>query len=116
MTLPSKKKVPQYYTRITDPIDLTTIDQNINTGKYITIEAFDLDVKKVFANNVRFYGRTSDLGIAATRLKRTYNLAKLDVVPQLEEILGEPLPPSFLPEKTDPGKIFLFYLFIYSNH
>lgn len=109
MTLPSKKKLPQYYTRILEPIDLTTIDQNINTGKYITIDAFDLDVKKVFSNTVRFHGRTSDLGIAATRLKRTYNLKKLDVGPQLEEILGVPLPPCFLPEKTDPGNFFYFH-------
>lgn len=102
-SLPAKKKVPLYYTRISDPIDLTTLEQNINTGKYSTIEAFDLDVKRLFSNNVRFYGRTSELGIAATRLKRIYNMAKLAVIPQLEEILGESLPASFLPEKTDPG-------------
>lgn len=82
---------------------MVTIEQNISSGKYANVEDFDMDVKKLFANNVRFHGRTTDLGIAATRLKRVYNIAKLDAVSQLEEILGDVLPPSFLPEKTDPG-------------
>lgn len=58
---------------------------------------------RLFVNNVRFFGRTSELGIAATRLRRVYNLAKVDVVVQLEEVLGEAIPATFIPEKTDPG-------------
>lgn len=82
---------------------MTTIEQNITTGIYKTIEAFDRDMTRLFANNVRYFGRTSELGIAATRLRRSYNLAKLDAAVQLEVITGEAVPANFLPEKEDPG-------------
>lgn len=102
-TLPAKRKHPNYYQKITDPIDLQMIEQNITTGVYKTIEAFDRDMTRLFANNVRYFGRTSELGIAATRLRKSYNLAKLDNAVQLEVITGEAVPTSFLPEKEDPG-------------
>ncbi|XP_047120741.1 histone-lysine N-methyltransferase ash1 [Schistocerca piceifrons] len=102
LTLPSKKKLPQYYQRVTDPIDLTTLGQNIVTGYYKTVESFDQDMSRLFTNNVRFFGRTSELGITATRLRKVYNVAKMDFMVQLEEILGESPPSSFIPEH-DPG-------------
>lgn len=103
VSLPSKRKLPQYFQRVTEPIDLTTIEQNIVTGVYKTVESFDQDVCRLFSNNVRFYGRTSDVGIAATRLRKIYSVAKLEYVEQLNEILGESVPTSFLPEQEDPG-------------
>lgn len=103
-SLPAKRKLPSYYQRVTEPIDLLTIEQNINTGTYKTIEAFDRDMTKLFNNNVRFYGRTSELGIASTRLRRVYCLAKIDSANQLEQVLGDSIPSSFIPEKTDPGE------------
>lgn len=57
----------------------------------------------LFKNNVRWYGRTSELGIAATRLRKIYNLAKLSTVDKIKEIIGEEIPPSFIPQKEDPG-------------
>ncbi|KDR13022.1 hypothetical protein L798_13230, partial [Zootermopsis nevadensis] len=102
LTLPSKRKFPQYYQRITDPIDLCTLEQNIVTGFYRTVESFDRDMSRLFNNNVRFFGRTSELGIAATRLRKAYNLAKTDFLAQIEDILGESPPASFMPEH-DPG-------------
>ena len=107
VTLPSKRKLPLYYQKISDPIDLSTLEQNIVTGVYKTVESFDQDMTRLFINNVKFFGRTTDLGIAATRLRKIYNIAKLDFVSQLEEILGESPPASFVPEQEDPGK----YLF-----
>ncbi|XP_023718384.1 histone-lysine N-methyltransferase ash1 isoform X3 [Cryptotermes secundus] len=102
LTLPSKRKLPQYYQRVTDPIDLCTLEQNIVTGFYRTVESFDRDMSRLFNNNVRFFGRTSELGIAATRLRKAYNMAKTDFLAQIEDILGESPPASFLPEH-DPG-------------
>ncbi|KAK6643918.1 hypothetical protein RUM43_000183 [Polyplax serrata] len=102
-SLPAKRKLPSYYQRVTEPIDLATIEQNINTGNYKTIEAFDQDMTRVFNNNVRFYGRTSELGIASTRLRRIYSLAKMEAATQLEQVWGDTIPSSFIPEKTDPG-------------
>jgi len=102
LTLPSKRKLPQYYQRVSDPIDLCTLEQNIVTGFYRTVESFDRDMSRLFNNNVRFFGRTSELGIAATRLRKAYNMAKTDFLAQIEDILGESPPASFIPEH-DPG-------------
>jgi histone-lysine N-methyltransferase ASH1L len=107
LTLPSKRKLPQYYQRVTDPIDLCTLEQNIVTGFYRTVESFDRDMSRLFNNNVRFFGRTSELGISATRLRKAYNMAKMDFLAQIEDILGESPPASFIPEH-DPGCCFVF--------
>nr|CAD7255866.1 unnamed protein product [Timema shepardi] len=102
LSLPSKRKLPAYYQRVSDPIDLATLEQNIVTGAYKTVESFDQDMCRLFNNNVRFFGRTSDLGIVATRLRKVYNQAKVDVKMQLEEVLGEAPPATFIPDH-DPG-------------
>lgn len=47
--LPTKRKVPEFYQRVQDPIDLATIEQNVATGVYKTPEAFDEDMSKLFA-------------------------------------------------------------------
>ncbi|BES87798.1 AWS [Nesidiocoris tenuis] len=102
-SLPSKKKFPLYYQRFQKRVDFTMIEQNIITGEYKTVEAFDDDMNTLFKNNIRWYGRTSDLGIAATRLRKIYNLAKLAQLQKLEEVLGEPPPASFIPAQDDPS-------------
>lgn len=102
MMLPSKRKHPEYYQRISDPIDLNTIEQNIATGVYRTVKAFDTDMIKLFTNSVRFFGRTSDLGIAATRLRKVYGQGKIDYLSRLEDVLGEKAPANFVSGK-DPG-------------
>lgn len=76
MSLPSKRKVPEFYQRITNPIDFTTVEQNITNGIYSTIEIFNSDVNRIFTNYLRFYGRTSEVGIAAIKLKKIYAEAK----------------------------------------
>ncbi|XP_014262074.1 histone-lysine N-methyltransferase ash1 isoform X2 [Cimex lectularius] len=103
ITLPSKRKYPLYYQRIQNPIDLNMIEHNINTGIYKTVESFDQDMMNLFKNNVRWYGRTTDLGIAATRLRKIYNLSKIEILPKLEELLGTSPPSSFIPAQEDPG-------------
>lgn len=100
MILPSKRKMPEYYQKITDPIDLTTIEQNIATGIYRGAETFDADINRVFTNCVRFNGRTSDLGITATRLKKIYQEAKITTVKKFEEIVGEKPPSCFTTNKN----------------
>lgn len=99
ITLPSKRKVPEYYQRITEPIDLTTVDQNITKGMYKSPEVFDSDICRVFNNCVKYYGRTSEPGIAATRLKKIYSEAKKNNLAKFEEVVGEKLPPGFISNK-----------------
>ncbi|KAK8390288.1 hypothetical protein O3P69_010163 [Scylla paramamosain] len=96
MTLPSKKKYPTYYTRVGEPIDLAQLEKNILTGHYITAESFDRDVMRLFANNLRFFGRNTEIGQMAVGLRRVYSECKLQFKPLLEEVLGEDaLPPAF---------------------
>ncbi|KAF4531360.1 hypothetical protein B566_EDAN018103, partial [Ephemera danica] len=87
--LPPKRKVPLYYERIQDPIDLTMLEKNITSGLYKSVETFDQDFFRLFNNNVRFYGRTCELGIAAARLRKIYCDGKASFQNQLEDILGE---------------------------
>nr|XP_053639713.1 uncharacterized protein LOC128693874 [Cherax quadricarinatus] len=96
MTLPSKKKYSTYYIRVGEPIDLALVEKNILTGHYITAEAFDRDVMRLFANNLRFFGRNTEVGQMAVGLRRVYSECKLQFKPLLEEVLGEDaLPPAF---------------------
>lgn len=100
MTLPNKRKLPLYYVRIREPLDFSTVEQNINSGLYCTLEAFDHDVNRILNNNLKFYGRTTNVGIASVRLKKIYVDAKKEAHPQLVDVLGETLPASFIAEKN----------------
>ncbi|GJQ68942.1 putative histone-lysine N-methyltransferase [Trypoxylus dichotomus] len=88
LNLPSKRKVPEYYQRVQDPIDFTIIEQNVASGVYRTAETFDFDMNKLFSNATKYYGRTSELGIAATRLKKIYTEAKQQSAHKFEDMLG----------------------------
>lgn len=103
ITLPSKRRVPNYYQKVSEPIDLTTIANNIEVGTYDTVIGFDSDILKLLTNNMKYYGRTSDLGVVSTRLRKIYNLAKLEFVPKIEGILEKPIPEAFVAEKNNPG-------------
>lgn len=39
-----------YYEKIAEPLDLSTIEKQLLTGCYKTVEAFDADMLKVFRN------------------------------------------------------------------
>lgn len=87
--LPSKKKQPQYYDFIPEPIDLQTIERFINTGSYTTPDQFDRDILRSLQNALRFYGQFSTEGAAALRLRQVYNSIKCEYVNALSEIVGE---------------------------
>ena len=53
---PSLLRNPDYYKRISDPVDLSTIEKNLMTGKYKSVEAFDSDFLKVFKNSEVSWG------------------------------------------------------------
>ncbi|KAL0129627.1 hypothetical protein PUN28_001709 [Cardiocondyla obscurior] len=99
MTLPPKRKLSDYYEKIVEPIDLIMIEQCIGTGHYKTAEQFDQDMIKLFDNNVRFFGRTSEIGIAAARLRKLYLGSKPDFVDAITEATGSPPSQGFLPPR-----------------
>lgn len=95
------------------------IEQNITSGVYKTAESFDDDMNRLFANTVRFYGRTSEYGIAATRLKKIYNDVKLSASIKFEDELGIKPPPTFMMQKNKGNdsvlnETFLIKKFIHS--
>lgn len=92
--------MPEYYQRITNPIDLAIIEQNITSGVYKTAENFDADMNRLFANTIRFYGRTSEPGIAATRLKKVYCDIKQEASIKFEDELGVKPPAAFITKKN----------------
>nr|XP_039270681.1 uncharacterized protein LOC120345335 isoform X1 [Styela clava] len=76
MNLPSKKKNPEYYERISDPIDLSVIERNIVSNHYKDIETFNSDVQRVFKNAEKYHGRKSTLGKDVSRLRKAYANAR----------------------------------------
>ena len=48
--VPCDLRNSQYYEKVSDPLDLSTIEKQILTGHYKTVEAFDSDMLKVFRN------------------------------------------------------------------
>lgn len=50
MQLPSRKRYPDYYRLISDPIDLSTIRNNIKRGHYTDLATFEADFLRLFKN------------------------------------------------------------------
>ncbi|XP_033634855.1 uncharacterized protein LOC117296092 [Asterias rubens] len=90
MNRPSKKRNQDYYQRISDPIDLSTIERHIMTGYYKTVERFDEHFIRVFRNAEKYHGKKSELGRDATDLRKAYTKAKTDNAKFFEDILGQP--------------------------
>ncbi|TRY65112.1 hypothetical protein DNTS_009668 [Danionella cerebrum] len=89
LNLPSRKRNTQYYEKVTDPLDLSTIEKQILTGHYKTVETFDADMLKVFRNAEKYYGRKSAVGRDVCRLRKAYYGARHEAAVQIDEIVGE---------------------------
>ncbi|KPP71262.1 histone-lysine N-methyltransferase ASH1L-like [Scleropages formosus] len=89
LNLPSRKRNTQYYEKVSDPLDLSTIEKQILTGHYKTVEAFDTDMLKVFRNAEKYYGRKSSIGRNVCRLRKAYYGARHEAAVQIDEIMGE---------------------------
>ncbi|KAM3910275.1 histone-lysine N-methyltransferase ASH1L isoform 2-T4 [Leptodactylus fuscus] len=89
LSLPPKKKNPYYYEKVGDPLDLLTIEKQILSGYYKTVEAFDTDMLKVFRNAEKYHGRKSAVGRDVCRLRKAYYSARHESAAQIDEIMGE---------------------------
>ena len=90
--LPTKKKDPAYFDYVQEPIDLSTIERNLNSGSYLDPDQFDKDLLKLFQNNLRHYGHFSKEGQAAFQLRKAYIELRPEYLSGLEELLGPELP------------------------
>ncbi|KAM4014454.1 LOW QUALITY PROTEIN: histone-lysine N-methyltransferase ASH1L [Anomaloglossus baeobatrachus] len=89
LSLPPKKKNPYYYEKVGDPLDLLTVEKQILSGYYKTVEAFDTDMLKVFRNAEKYHGRKSAIGRDVCRLRKAYYSARHESAAQIDEIMGE---------------------------
>ncbi len=90
-SLPSKRKHPLYQTLVGGgeiQLDFNSIDRSINTGSYATPDAFDKDMIGLFQNNMRYFGRQSEEGQAAAKLRELYHDIRPEYASTLEEIVG----------------------------
>ncbi|GBN73545.1 Histone-lysine N-methyltransferase ASH1L [Araneus ventricosus] len=101
--LPSKRKNSDYYNKIKFPIDFATIEKNIITGQYKSVDAFEDDFLRLFENAEDYYGRTSDLGHKISLLRKVYDGAKTDAMILFEDILGDSISSVFA-SKSDENK------------
>jgi histone-lysine N-methyltransferase ASH1L len=104
-TLPSRKKHPNYYILIPDPIDFNTIERTVNTGTYISPGHFDRDILRLFQNNLRYFGRKSPEGSASLHLRKLYNTIKSEYLNSLSEVINEGLAVFLPPKKAETPKL-----------
>lgn len=103
MNLPSKRKVPELYQSISDPIDFATVEQNIAKGAYRSTDSFDNDMNRVLLTLTKFHGCSSERGIAALRLKKVYQDSKRESSAKFQDLLGTKPPANFV-SKRDNGE------------
>ena len=48
--LPSRKRYPEYYDDITDPMDLKTVAEKVQRGRYQSIPDMEKDLQLIFSN------------------------------------------------------------------
>lgn len=106
LNLPSKKKCPIYYEKIIKPIDLQTIETNVEKGLYKHPKLFDEDVLRMLTNAVKFYGSKSMECEAAQSLLQIYAQKKENCLNRLIQIIGtESLNSFIVPNK--PNQLLL---------
>lgn len=86
--LPSRKKCAKYYEMITNPIDLPTIEANVEKGYYDKLTNFDADILKVFSNGIEYFGAESSEATIIEQLRTTYISKKSNVFEKLINICG----------------------------
>jgi len=67
---PSKKDYPDYYTVITQPMDMKTIDEKVKRNAYANVEEFLADAKLMFNNCRRYNEEGSDIYEDANALEK----------------------------------------------
>ncbi|KAJ2791082.1 histone acetyltransferase [Coemansia helicoidea] len=67
------QEVPNYYTVIKEPMDLMTLEANVEDNKYTTLEAFIHDTRKIFDNCKTYNGEGTRYWRCATSLEKFFD-------------------------------------------
>ena len=89
MSLPSKEELPQYHSKISEPIDFTSIQTGLGSGSYHSVVQIDQEILLLFQNNIRFYGSGHPSGKNANHLRTKYNELCTQHYDGLMDIVGE---------------------------
>ncbi|KAJ2448996.1 histone acetyltransferase [Coemansia sp. RSA 2336] len=67
------QEVPDYYVVIKEPMDLMTLESNVDENKYPTLDAFVHDTRKIFDNCKKYNGEGTRYWRCATSLEKFFN-------------------------------------------
>ncbi|CAL8088245.1 unnamed protein product [Orchesella dallaii] len=88
MTLPTKRKCPQLYAAVEDPIDLTLISKKILRGEYRTLNSFELDFGLVLTSFETAYEvEKPGISEAVKKIKSWYKTHKVTAMDELEPFI-----------------------------
>lgn len=58
---PVELGLPDYTTVICTPMDLSTVEKNLKTGKYSNSNEFATDIRRIWLNSLRYNENSSDM-------------------------------------------------------
>ncbi|KAJ2002673.1 histone acetyltransferase [Coemansia thaxteri] len=67
------QEVPDYYVVVKEPMDLMTLESNVDENKYRTLEAFVEDTRKIFINCKNYNGEGTRYWRCATSLEKFFD-------------------------------------------
>ncbi|KAJ2756523.1 histone acetyltransferase [Coemansia pectinata] len=67
------QEVPDYYVVVKEPMDLMTLESNVDENKYPTLEAFVEDTRKIFLNCKNYNGEGTRYWRCATSLEKFFD-------------------------------------------
>ncbi|KAJ2898922.1 histone acetyltransferase [Coemansia aciculifera] len=67
------QEVPDYYVVVKEPMDLMTLESNVDENKYLTLEAFIDDTRKIFLNCKNYNGEGTRYWRCATSLEKFFD-------------------------------------------
>jgi bromodomain-containing factor 1 len=84
--------IPDYHTIITHPMDISTIERNLNNGEYDSPESFESDVRLMFNNCYRYNPPALPVHKMAKELEKVFD-EKWQHLPEREPTPPPPSPP-----------------------
>ncbi|KAM0258088.1 hypothetical protein ACHAQJ_003993 [Trichoderma viride] len=69
---PVEDGVPDYFNKVTRPMDLSTVKQKMDQKQYTTEEEFLADVRQIFDNCFTYWKKGDPMWAAGERLQRTF--------------------------------------------
>lgn len=90
--------IPDYHTIISHPMDISTIEKNLNQGEYAHPEEFESDIRLMFNNCYRYNPPALPIYKMAKELEKVFD-EKWKHLPEPEPTPPSPSPPP-LPSST----------------